>query len=137
MVERFSATLDAGLLDRFDRFLEVHGYENRSEGVRDLIRRALVADEWQGGKADVMGVITMVYDHHQPNLLNRITQIQHDCQASIVSTTHVHMDHHNCLEIVIVKGKASKVRDLADRLTTLKGVKSGNLSPATTGKGLT
>jgi CopG family nickel-responsive transcriptional regulator len=137
MLERFSATLDAGLLERFDGLLDRHGYENRSEAVRDLIRKALVAEEWQSGKAPVMGVITLVYDHHQRNLLNRMTQIQHDCQASIISTTHVHMDHHNCLEIVIVKGKPSEVRALADRLTTLKGVKSGNLSAATTGRRLT
>jgi CopG family transcriptional regulator, nickel-responsive regulator len=137
MVERFSATLEAGLLVRFDQFLGRHGYENRSEAVRDLIRKALVADEWQGGKADVMGVITLVYDHHRPNLLNRITQIQHDSEALIVSTTHVHMDHHNCLEIVIVKGKPARVRELADSLTTLKGVKNGSLSAATTGKQLT
>ena len=136
MVERFSATLDAGLLQRFDRFLDNHGYENRSEAVRDLIRRALVEAEWQGGKAPVMGVITLVYDHHQRNLLNRMTQIQHDTQASIISTTHVHMDHHNCLEIIIVKGRPSKIRTLADRLMTLKGVKSGQLSAATTGKEL-
>ena len=137
MVERFSATLDAGLLEKFDRFLDRHGYGNRSEAVRDLIRRALVEDEWQGGKAPVMGVITLVYDHHQRNLLNRMTQIQHDSQASIISTTHVHMDHHNCLEITIVQDRPSKIRTLADRLTTLKGVKSGSLSAATTGKGLT
>jgi len=137
MVERFSATLDAGLLEKFDRFLDRHRYGNRSEAVRDLIRRALVEDEWQGGKAPVMGVITLVYDHHQRNLLNRMTQIQHDSQASIISSTHVHMDHHNCLEIVIVKGTPSRIRVLADRLITLKGVKSGHLSAATTGKGLT
>ena len=136
MVERFSATLDAGLLQLFDRFMDRHGYENRSEAVRDLIRKALVDDEWQGGKAPVMGVITLVYDHHQRNLLNRMTQIQHDSQASIISTTHVHMDHHNCLEIIIVRGTPSRIRGLADRLITLKGVKSGHLSAATTGKGL-
>lgn len=137
MVERFSATIEAGLLARFDQFLGRHGYENRSEAVRDLIRKALVTDEWQSGKADVMGVITLVYDHHQPNLLNRITEIQHDSQASIISTTHVHMDHHNCLEIIIVKGKPARVRGLADSLTTLKGVKNGSLSAATTGRRLT
>ena len=137
MVERFSATLDAGLLQLFDRFMDRHGYENRSEAVRDLIRKALVDDEWQGGKAPVMGVITLVYDHHQRNLLNRMTQIQHDSQASIISTTHVHMDHHNCLEIIIVKGTPSKIRNLADQLITLKGVKNGHLSAASTGKGLT
>jgi CopG family transcriptional regulator, nickel-responsive regulator len=136
MLERFSATLDAGLLAQFDRFLSRHGYKTRSEAVRDLIRKTLVADEWQDGKADVMGVISLVYDHHQPSLLNRITQIQHDCRASIISATHVHMDHHNCLEIIIVKGRPSQVRGLADSLMTMRGVKNGSLSAATTGKRL-
>jgi len=137
MVERFSATLEAGLLERFERFLKRRGYGNRSEAVRDLIRRALVEDEWQADKGPVMGVITLVYDHHHRNLLNHLTRIQHDYQTAIVSATHVHMDHHNCLEIIIVKDRPSRIRSLADRLTTLKGVKSGQLTAATTGRALT
>jgi CopG family nickel-responsive transcriptional regulator len=136
-MERFSATLEADLLAAFDRFLGRHGYKNRSEAVRDLIRKGLVQDEWEVGKDNVMGVISLVYDHHQPNLLNRITQLQHDSQALIISTTHVHMDHHNCLEIIIVKGKPVSVRGLADRLMALRGVKNGSLSAATTGRRLT
>jgi len=136
MIERFSTSLEEGLLKRFDRFIGRHGYENRSEAVRDLIRKALVADEWESGKEDVMGVVSIVYDHHRPNLLNKITQLQHDSEALIISATHVHMDHHNCLEMIIVKGKPRQVRRLADTLIALRGVKDGNLSVASTGKRL-
>jgi len=136
MIERFSTSLEEGLLKRFDRFIGRHGYENRSEAVRDLIRKALVADEWESGKEDVMGVVSIVYDHHRPNLLNKITQLQHDSETLIISATHVHMDHHNCLEMIIVKGKPRQVRRLADSLITLRGVKDGNLSVASTGKRL-
>ena len=137
MIRRFSTSLETELLESFDRFIGRHSYENRSEAVRDLIRKALVTDEWQDGKADVMGVISLVYDHHRRNLLNRMTQVQHDCRASIISTTHVHMDHHNCLEIIIVRGKPAQVRALADRLMALRGVKNGSLNTASTGKRLT
>ena len=137
MVERFSISLETGLLAGFDQFMTRHGYRNRSEAVRDLFRKALVADEWQGGTEDVMGVISIVYDHHRRNLLNRIADIQHDSAAAVVSATHVHMDHHNCLEVIIVKGKPGQVRALADSLMALRGVKSGALSAASTGKQLT
>ena len=137
MLERFSATLEAGLLTQFDHFIRRHGYQTRSEAVRDLIRKTLVADEWQAGNRDVMGVITLVYDHHLPNLLNRITRIQHDSSTSVITATHVHMDHDNCLEIIIVRGKPGHLRALADRLTALRGVKNGSLTAATTGRHLT
>jgi CopG family nickel-responsive transcriptional regulator len=105
--------------------------------VRDLIRKSLVTGEWQTGNRDVMGVITLVYDHHLPNLLNRITRIQHDSPTSVITTTHVHMDDDNCLEIIIVRGKPGQVQALADRLMALRGVKNGSLTAATTGRHLT
>ena len=136
MIERFSTSLESELMKSFDAYLRRRGYPNRSEGVRDLIRKALVADEWAEDRADVMGVITLVYDHHRRNVLERITDLQHDAQAMIVSTTHVHMDHHNCLEIIIARGHAGELRLLSDRLRALQGVKSGALTAATTGRGL-
>lgn len=136
MVERFSASLEADLLARFDRFIARRGYGNRSEALRDLIRKALVADEWQGGDDEVVGVVTLVYDHHRPNLLNRIIRIQHESRAAVISSAHVHLDHHNCLETIIVRGRPAQVRALADSLTALKGVKNGSLSAATTGRRL-
>ena len=134
MLERFSATLDPDLLKKLDGYLDRHGYQNRSEAVRDLTREARVKDEWNLGKEEVMGVISLVYDHHQPGLLARMTRIQHDSEALIITTSHIHMDHDNCPEIIIARGTPARVRALSDKLTTLRGVKSGSLSATTTGR---
>ena len=136
MLERFSATVDRDLLAAFDQLLERRGYANRSEAVRDLIRQALVSEEWDDRRGEVMAVISLVYDHHQPNLLNRMAEIQHDARASVISASHVHIDHHNCLEVIIARGRPTHLRALSDRLIALRGVKSGTLSAATTGKRL-
>ncbi len=135
MLKRFSVSLEENLLAIFDSYIAERQYNNRSEAVRDLIRKAFVQKEWQAGK-EVMGVVSLVYDHHQNKLQEKVTEVQHDYHDHIVSTTHVHMDHDNCLEVIIVKGKASEVRDLADRLISLKGVRDGNLAMSSTGKEL-
>jgi len=132
MLKRFSISLEEDLLAGFDRYISRHGYSNRSEAVRDLIRKALVTDEW-ADDCEVVGVVTMVYDHHRSQLQERITELQHDFYELITSTTHIHMDHHNCLEVTIVKGKASQVQDLAGRLIALRGVKDGSLTMSSTG----
>ncbi len=132
MLKRFSISLEDDLLAGFDSYIGRHGYSNRSEAVRDLIRKALVKDEW-ADDSEVVGVVTMVYDHHQSQLQERITELQHDFYELITSTTHIHMDHHNCLEVTIVKGKASLVQDLAGRLIALRGVKDGSLTMSSTG----
>jgi CopG family nickel-responsive transcriptional regulator len=100
--------------------------------VRDLIRGKLIHEEWEQD-SEVVGVVTLVYDHHQANLQDRLTEAQHDFYHLITSSTHVHMDHHNCLEVTIVKGQASKVRELAEQMIALRGVKSGNLTMTSTG----
>ena len=133
MLKRFSISLEEELLALFDRFIAARHYDNRSEAVRDLIRKALVRREWEGDKP-VMGVISLVYDHHQPNLQERITEVQHGYHHHIVSSTHVHMDHDNCMEVVIVRGRAGEVRELADRLIALRGVRDGNLAMSSTGR---
>lgn len=135
MLQRFSVSLEQGLLAKFDAFLGARGYRNRSEAVRDLIRGALVREEWAGDK-EVMAVITLVYDHHQRQLQERMTEIQHDFHQQIVSTTHVHVDHDNCLEVIIVHGKAVEVRRLTDLLVPLRGVRDANLAMSSTGKNL-
>nr|WP_028579893.1 nickel-responsive transcriptional regulator NikR [Desulfogranum japonicum] len=132
MLKRFSISLEENLLGKFDTYLEDKGYSNRSEAVRDLIRKALVNEEWEQD-AEVVGVVTLVYDHHRPQLQERITELQHDYYQQITSTTHVHMDHHNCLEVTIVKGKASSVQELAESLIALRGVKDGSLTMSSTG----
>ena len=135
MLKRFSISLENNLLSSFDRYIKAQSYNNRSEAIRDLIRKALVKQEWVSD-SKVMGVITLVYDHHQHQLQEKVTEVQHDYHHHIVSSTHVHMDHNNCLEVIIVKGKAQEVQDLADRLIALRGVRDGNLAMSSTGKDL-
>jgi len=135
MLKRFSISLEENLLDSFDKYICDQSYNNRSEAIRDLIRKSLVKRAWEtDGK--VMGVITLVYDHHQHQLQEKVTEVQHDFHHHIVSTTHVHMDHNNCLEVIIVKGKPQEVQDLADKLIALRGIRDGNLAMSSTGRDL-
>ncbi|MBT8354034.1 MAG: nickel-responsive transcriptional regulator NikR [Desulfofustis sp.] len=135
MLKRFTISLDEKLLEQFDTAIKQRKYVNRSEAIRDLIRSAFVEEEWQADK-DVVGVISMVYDHHQSKLQEKVTEIQHEYHNQIVSATHIHMDHHNCLEVVIVKGKAGSINELADRLRSLRGVRNCKMAMSTTGKDL-
>ena len=135
MLKRFTVSLTRELLDQFDHYLATHQYDNRSEAVRDLIRKALVEWEWQAD-SQVMGVITLIYDHHQPNLQEKVTELQHGFHRHIVSTTHVHMDHHNCLEVIIVRGRAGEIQDLAHRLRALRGIRDTSLTMSSTGRQL-
>lgn len=130
---RFGISLDKDLLDKFDRLIRDKNYSNRSEAFRDLIRQELVKKEWQEGR-EVAGAINLIYDHHRRELLNKITDIQHDFQKLIISTQHIHLDHNNCLEIVAVQGSPREVQKLADTLTAIKGVKHGALSMSSTGR---
>jgi len=132
---RFGVSLEKELLEKFDKLIKGKKYSNRSEAIRDLIRENLVKREWIEGK-EVAGAITLVFDHHKRELLNTLTDIQHDFHTLIISSQHIHLDHDNCLEIIVVRGKPKEVRELADKLRATKGVKYGSLSIATTGKEL-
>ena len=134
-IVRFGVSLEKELLDKFDRLIKEKKYPNRSEAIRDLIRENLVKREWVEGK-EVAGAITLVFDHHKRDLVNNLTDIQHDFHTLIISSQHIHLDHDNCLEIIVVRGKPTEVRELADKLRAAKGVKYGSLSIATTGKEL-
>ena len=133
---RFGVSLDEELLEPFDALCAVKGYSNRSEAIRDLIRKALVAEEWQQADGQGAGTLTLVYDHHKNDLARRLTQMQHDEHDIIIATLHVHLDHHNCLEVLILKGEAARVRALADKLLSCKGVKHGTFIGTTTGQDL-
>ncbi|WP_302513913.1 nickel-responsive transcriptional regulator NikR [uncultured Desulfovibrio sp.] len=133
---RFGVSLDEELLEPFDALCAVKGYSNRSEAIRDLIRKALVAEEWHQADGQGAGTLTLVYDHHKNDLARRLTQMQHDEHDIIIATLHVHLDHHNCLEVLILKGEATRVRALADKLISCKGVKHGTFSGTTTGQDL-
>jgi CopG family nickel-responsive transcriptional regulator len=132
---RFGVSLEKELLDKFDRHIKRKNYPNRSEAFRDLIRQELIAKEWSEGE-EIAGAITLVYSHHKRELVKYLTDIQHDFSKIIVSTQHIHLDHDNCLEIVVVKGNPREARKLADTLKSVKGVKHGTLSMSTTGKAI-
>jgi CopG family nickel-responsive transcriptional regulator len=132
---RFGVSLEGRLLEKFDRLIAERGYATRSEALRDLIRQELVKQEWENDR-EVAGTITFIYDHHQRGLSSRLTDIQHDHQDIIISSQHIHLDHHNCLEIVAVRGRASGVQELADALRSVKGVRHGALSMTSTGKAI-
>jgi len=132
---RFGISLDKELLDKFDRIIKAKNYSNRSEAFRDLIRQELVKKEWQENR-EVAGAINLIYDHHKRELLNKITEIQHQFQKLIISTQHIHLDHNNCLEIIAVRGNPKEVQKLSDTLTSVKGVKHGTLGMSTTGKNI-
>ncbi len=135
-IKRFGISLDSLLLKRFDSLITRKGYPNRSEAIRDLIRESLVREEWEYGDRETVGAITIVYSHDTRELTDTLTDIQHHYHTSVISSLHVHLDHHNCLEVIIVKGKGKEIRKIADRLTGTKGVKHGKLSLATTGRNL-
>jgi len=132
-VFRFGISLDKDLLDKFDRLIREKNYTNRSEAFRDLIREDLVKAEWRQNK-EIVGAITLIYDHHKRELVNKLMDIQHDFGDIIISSQHIHLDHNNCLEIIAVKGVAKEAQRLADSLKSVKGVKHGTLSLSTTGK---
>lgn len=132
-VVRFGVSMDEELVKKFDTLLSKKGYSNRSEAIRDLIRKTLVDEEWEEGK-EVAGVILFVYNHHKRELADRILDIQHDHNKIIQSSLHIHLDHSNCLEVVVVRGEAREIRKLYDRLYSTKGVKHCSLAKTSTGK---
>ena len=133
---RFGVSIPNSLLKDFDRLIAQKGYQNRSEAIRDLIRDALVQRQWEKEEGELVGTITLIYDHHVRELSDRMTRLQHDHYAEIVSTLHIHLDHHNCLEVLAVRGRARQVRLVADELIGMRGVKHGKLVTTTTGKDL-
>jgi len=132
-LSRIGVAIDGGLLDKFDRLIAQRGYTNRSEAFRDLIRDELVEKAWEAPDSHVVGTVTLVYDHHVRLLNEKLTGIQHDFHRSILSTLHVHLDHDNCLEVLVLRGRASEVRKVADVLISTKGVKHGRLTMTTSG----
>ena len=133
---RFGVSLDHHLLDDFDALIRRKKYTNRSEALRDLIRDNLVDQQWRED-IETVGTVTFVYDHHVRDLTRKLTHLQHDFQGRIIAGMHVHLDHDHCLEVLVVKGKGSQIKKVADAMLSVKGVKHGKLAMTTTGKGLT
>ncbi len=135
-LSRIGVAINADLLEKFDKLIERRSYRNRSEAFRDMIRDELVEAEWDSPDAEVVGTVTMVYDHHVRMLSDKLIYMQHDQHELVLSTMHLHLDHHNCLEVLVVKGKAASVRRLADALISTKGVKHGRLTITSSGHNL-
>ncbi|MGH9739275.1 MAG: nickel-responsive transcriptional regulator NikR [Candidatus Acidiferrales bacterium] len=132
---RTGVSLEQDLLKKFDDFIGKKGYQNRSEAIRDLIRERLVQEESDENKM-VVGSLTFIYDHHRHNLTEKLVAAQHQAGDNVLAATHVHLDHHNCLEVIIMKGRGSDLRNLANGILSLRGVKHGQLVVTTTGKDL-
>ena len=125
---RFGISIPADLIGRFDALIGETGYANRSEAIRDLIRNRLVDAAWEAGAGEMIGTFTMVYDHHVHELGEALTSIQHDHHAAILSTLHIHMDAHLCLEVLVLRGPAQVVKRIADTLSGMRGVRHGKLT---------
>jgi CopG family transcriptional regulator, nickel-responsive regulator len=134
-VTRFSVSMETELLDRFMALAERQGYANRSEAVRDTIRGALVREEWAANE-EIVGTVTIVYDHHRRELTDKLVKIQHAHHDTVLATTHIHLDHDTCMEMIAVRGKATTVQQLADALIGARGVLHGKLSATTTAEKL-
>ncbi len=126
-LRRFGVAIEEELLDQFDQLMRKRGYTNRSEAFRDLARAELVKESAEKPNANVVGTVTIVYDHHVRLLSEKLTELQNQHHKSVVSALHVHLDHDSCLEVVVLRGRARDVRETADSLISTKGVKHGRL----------
>lgn len=129
-VIRFSVSLPEKLLVELDKKVNEQGYASRSEYTRDLIRERIVKDSWKDDNSEVIGVLTMIYTHQQNDLVDRILTIQRDAKIKIMCNTHVHIDHDNCLETIMIQGVVSEIKDFAQKIGGLKGVKFSKLVEA-------
>ena len=132
---RFGVSMEESLIKKFDDYIKNKNYSNRSEAIRDMIRKNLVENEWVK-KGEVACGIVIVYDHHKRELVNKLLDVQHDYSTIIISTQHIHLDHDNCLEIVAVRGNVKNVEELANKLSSMKGVKHCAIAKTTIGSAL-
>jgi CopG family nickel-responsive transcriptional regulator len=132
---RTGVSLERDLLTDFDVVIGKKGYRNRSEAIRDLIRDHLVSEEIDKNKM-MIGTLAIIYDHHRPNLTEKLVDAQHQAGSKVLAATHVHLDHHNCLEVIIMKGRSGVLHDFSNGILSLRGVKHGQLMVTSTGKDL-
>jgi len=133
---RFTVSLPAGLMRTLDRLRAGRRYGNRSEFIRDLLRAEVVKGQWSEQRGETVGVLALVYDHDTRALADKLTDIQHHGYRTITASLHVHLDEHSCLEVLALRGTARRIRSIANQLLSVKGVRYGQLVPASTGKGL-
>ncbi len=135
-IVRFGTSIDENLLTRFDAIIGEKGYVNRSEAIRDLIRDMLIMEEVTDPDTEAMGTLTLVYSHEVREIADKLNDIQHQYFSNIISTVHVHLDEHNCLEVLILCGKSKTVKNIADRLLSIKNVRHGKLTITSPGNHL-
>jgi len=135
-VTRFGVSLESQLLNQFDALIKKTGYKNRSEAIRDLIRNRLVRREWEGKEKEIIGILSLVYNHEKREVTETLNRIQHQHIGAIVSSTHIHLDAHNCLEVIILKGKNRIIEKISNQLQSTRNVKHGGLTRTTVGKDL-
>jgi CopG family nickel-responsive transcriptional regulator len=133
---RIGVAINCDLLEKFDKLIAGRGYTNRSEAFRDLIRHELVGEVWESSETEVYGTVTIVYNHHVRQLTERLTELQHRYSSEVMSSLHVHLDHDNCLEVILVRGKASDVQELSNSLIAMKGIKHGRFTATTSAEHL-
>ena len=133
-IVRFGVSIDEKLLDKFDALINDKGYVNRSEAIRDLIRSMIINEDTSDPDAESIGTLSLVYNHHASDIADKLNDIQHHHYHNIVSTTHIHLDEHNCLEVLILKGKTGEVKSIADKLSSIKNVENGQLTLTSTEK---
>jgi len=126
-VTRFGVSIKPDLLKKFDKTIKKKGYTNRSEAVRDLIRKKIITEEIFDPEFQSIGTLTMIYDHHEGNLTDKLLNLQHKHTDEILVTTHIHIDHNSCLEILVLKGKVKKIQKLAENIKAIKGIKHGEV----------
>lgn len=135
-IVRFSSTISPKLLEQFDKILEERGYANRSEGIRDLVRNFLVESEWEEEDGEAVGSLTLLYDHDVRGVSDKLVELQHSHHANILSSMHVHLDQHNCLEVLVIRGQTKEIKKITDALIAARGVKHGKLVMTSSGKEL-
>ncbi len=129
---RFSVSLESDLLAEFDRYCQAHHFATRSEAIRQLLRETLTAQAWEADAEDVAATLTLVYDHHRTQLSERLLELQHEHTDVVVASSHVHLDHAHCMEVIFLRGKAGVLREIASKLRGLKGIRKGELVVART-----
>ena len=134
MVERIGISLEKNLLTRFDKLIKQKGYANRSEAVRDLIRERLIEQAWAAPRGEAVGAVFLIFEHEKMNLTERMTKLEHEEFHRVVASVHVHLDHDNCLEILVLRGPGREIEKLGEKLISMRGVKHGRFIPGTTGQ---
>ena len=127
-IERVGVSLEKKLLGAFDKLIAGKGYQSRSEAIRDLIRQQLSSDQLSNEKAEAVAAVVLVYDHHATSIMERLTELQHSHFIKTISSLHIHLDHHDCLEVIVLRGKVGEINRMGDKLVSIKGVKLGRIN---------